>query len=193
MVDTSDSWIVERTGIRERRLIETEEACSDLAAHAACNALKQAGLDASQLDLIIVATCTGDAPLPSTACFVQQKIGATRAAAFDLNAACCGFVYALALADSYVKTGMTHVLVIGAEVMSSITDWTDRNTCVLFGDGAGAVVVGKSDNDSCILSIHLHANGEHAELIEVPGGGSRCPASEDTMNKKVTVCQNEGE
>lgn len=192
MVDTSDSWIVERTGIRERRLVETEEACSDLAAHAARNALKQAGLDASQLDLIIVATCTGDAPLPSTACFVQQKIGATRAAAFDLNAACCGFVYALAIADSYVKTGMHYVLVIGAEVMSSITDWTDRNTCVLFGDGAGAVVVGESDNDSHILSIHLHADGEHAELIEVPGGGSSYPASEDTMNKKLQFVKMKG-
>ena len=192
MVDTSDSWIVERTGIRERRIVEKEEVCSDLASHAARHALKQAGLEASQIDLIIVATCTGDAPLPSTACFVQQKIGATRAAAFDLNAACCGFVYALTLADSYVKTGMKYVLVIGAEVMSSITDWTDRNTCVLFGDGAGAVVVGESEGPSHIVSLHLHADGEHAELIEVPGGGSRHPASEDIINQKLQFVKMKG-
>ncbi|GJL50794.1 MAG: 3-oxoacyl-[acyl-carrier-protein] synthase 3 [Nitrospirales bacterium] len=192
MVETSDSWIVERTGIRERRLVGPGEACSDLATKAAEKALAQAGLQASQLDLIIVGTCTGDSPLPSTACLVQQRIGATRAAAFDLNAACCGFVYALALANSYVKTGLRYVLVIGAEVMSSITDWTDRNTCVLFGDGAGAVVVGKSEGEDGILSIHLHGDGDHAELIQVPGGGSRIPASEDTLNAKLQFVKMKG-
>ncbi|WP_454064361.1 beta-ketoacyl-ACP synthase III [Candidatus Nitrospira salsa] len=192
MVETSDSWIVERTGIRERRLVGLGEACSDLATKAAEKALAQAGLQASQLDLIIVGTCTGDSPLPSTACLVQQRIGATRAAAFDLNAACCGFVYALALANSYVKTGLRYVLVIGAEVMSSITDWTDRNTCVLFGDGAGAVVVGKSEGEDGILSIHLHGDGDHAELIQVPGGGSRIPASEDTLNAKLQFVKMKG-
>jgi len=192
MVDTSDSWIVERTGIRERRLVGPGEACSDLATKAAEQALAQAGIQASQLDLIIVGTCTGDAPLPSTACLVQQRIGATRAAAFDLNAACCGFVYALALANSYVKTGLGYVLVIGAEVMSSITDWTDRNTCVLFGDGAGAVVVGKSEGKEGILSIHLHGDGDHAELIQVPGGGSRIPASEHTLNERLQFVKMKG-
>jgi len=192
MVETSDSWIVERTGIRERRLVGPGEACSDLATKAAEKALAQAGLQASQLDLIIVGTCTGDSPLPSTACLVQQRIGATRAAAFDLNAACGGFVYALALANSYVKTGLRYVLVIGAEVMSSITDWTDRNTCVLFGDGAGAGVVGKSEGEDGILSIHLHGDGDHAELIQVPGGGSRIPASEDTLNAKLQFVKMKG-
>ncbi|MGB0909438.1 MAG: beta-ketoacyl-ACP synthase III [Nitrospirales bacterium] len=192
MVETSDSWIVERTGIRERRLVGPGEACSDLATKAAEKALAQAGIQASQLDLIIVGTCTGDSPLPSTACLVQQRIGATGAAAFDLNAACCGFVYALALADSYVKTGLQYVLVIGAEVMSSITDWTDRNTCVLFGDGAGAVVVGKANEDKGIMSIHLHGDGEHSELIQVPGGGSRYPASEKTMNDRLQFVKMKG-
>ncbi len=192
MVETSDSWIVERTGIRERRLAAPDEACSDLASKAAQKALAQAGLQATQLDLIIVGTCTGDAPLPSTACLVQQRIGATRAAAFDLNAACCGFVYSLALADSYIKTGLKYVLVIGAEVMSSITDWTDRNTCVLFGDGAGAVIVGKAIGDEGILSIHLHGDGDHAELIQVPGGGSRYPASEQTMKEKLQFVKMKG-
>ena len=192
MVDTSDSWIIERTGIRERRIVGEDEACSDLAMKAAENALAKAGISPSQLDLIIVGTCTGDSPLPSTACLVQQKIGATRAAAFDLNAACCGFVYSLALADAYVKTGLQYVLVIGAEVMSSITDWTDRNTCVLFGDGAGAVVVGKAEGDDGILSIHLHGDGEHSELIQVPGGGSRFPASEQTLNDKLQFVQMKG-
>ncbi len=191
MVDTSDSWILERTGIRERRVVGIGEACSDLASRAAAKALVKAGIQASQLDLIIVGTCTGDSPLPSTACLVQQRIGATHAAAFDLNAACCGFVYALALADSYVKTGFQHVLVIGAEVMSSITDWTDRNTCVLFGDGAGAVVVGKAD-EAGVLSVHLHGDGEHSELIQVPGGGSRFPASEQTMNDRLQFVKMKG-
>ncbi|WP_447970490.1 beta-ketoacyl-ACP synthase III [Nitrospira sp. M1] len=192
MVETSDSWIVERTGIRERRLVGPGEACSDLATKAAQKALAQAGIQAAQLDLIIVGTCTGDSPLPSTACLVQQQIGATRAAAFDLNAACCGFVYALALANSYVQTGLGYVLVIGAEVMSSITDWTDRNTCVLFGDGAGAVVVGKSEGDNGILSVHLHGDGDHAELIQVPGGGSRLPASEHVMKERLQFVKMKG-
>ena len=191
MVDTSDSWILERTGIRERRIVASDEACSDLASKAAERALVKAGVQASQLDLIIIATCTGDSPLPSTACLVQERIGATRAAAFDLNAACCGFVYALALADSYVKTGLEYVLVIGAEVMSSITDWTDRNTCVLFGDGAGAVVVGKA-HDPGVLSVHIHGDGEHSELIQVPGGGSRFPASERTLNDRLQFVKMKG-
>src|SRR6185436_13566308 len=137
--------IVERTGIRERRLALPGEACSDLAIKAAERALEAAGIAAADLDHILLATCTGDYPLPATACLIQHRLGATRAAACDLAAACCGFVYALGVGDAYIRTGARHVLVIGAEVMSGVTDWTDRNTCVLFGDGAGAAVLSPSE------------------------------------------------
>ncbi len=184
MVDTSDSWILERTGIRERRVVAPGQACSDLALEAAQRALKAAGVPPAALDVILVATCTGDSPLPATACLVQHRLGAIRAAACDISAACCGFLYALSIGDAYIKCGMRHVLVIGSEVMSAITDWTDRNTCVLFGDGAGAVVLGPSQDESGILSTHLHANGGISDLIYVPGGGSRDPASEDVLSNK---------
>ncbi|MDH5296785.1 MAG: ketoacyl-ACP synthase III, partial [Nitrospirota bacterium] len=184
MVETSDTWIVERTGIRERRVVEPGQACSDLAVEAAQRALMAADVAPSEIDLILLATCTGDSPLPSTACLIQHRLGAKRAAACDISAACCGFVYALAIADAYVKNGMRHVLVIGSEVMSAITDWTDRNTCVLFGDGAGAVVVGQGHEGSGILSTHLHANGGLSDMIQVPGGGSREPASEQIIQEK---------
>ncbi|MDT3777569.1 ketoacyl-ACP synthase III [Nitrospira sp. MA-1] len=184
MVDTSDTWITERTGIRERRVVEPGQACSDLAVEAAQRALMAADVAASEIDLILLATCTGDSPLPSTACLIQHRLGAHRAAACDISAACCGFIYALAIADAYVKSGMRHVLVIGSEVMSAITDWTDRNTCVLFGDGAGAVVVGQGTEGSGILSTHLHANGGLSDMIQVPGGGSREPASKEVLEEK---------
>ena len=184
MVATSDEWIRERTGISERRLAGTGEACSDLAVQAGRRALAAAGLSATDLDLILLATCTGDYPLPATACLVQHQLGATRAAACDLSAACCGFVYALSMADAYVRTGMRHVLVIGSEVMSAITDWTDRNTCVLFGDGAGAVVVSAGEGDRGILSTHLRSDGALCELIMVPGGGSRTPPSEKVIAER---------
>jgi 3-oxoacyl-[acyl-carrier-protein] synthase-3 len=184
MVETSDTWIVERTGIRERHVVESGQACSDLAVEAAQRALMAADVAPSEIDLILLATCTGDSPLPSTACLIQHRLGAKRAAACDISAACCGFVYALAIADAYVKNGMRHVLVIGSEVMSAITDWTDRNTCVLFGDGAGAVLVGQGHEGSGILSTHLHANGGLSDLIQVPGGGSRDPASEEVLQDK---------
>jgi len=184
MVETSDTWIVERTGIRERRLVASGQACSDLALEAAQQALLAANVQATDIDLILVATCTGDTPLPSTACLLQHRLGATQAAACDISAACCGFVYALSIADAYVKTGMRHVLVVGAEVMSAITDWTDRNTCVLFGDGAGAVVLGQGSEHSGILSTHLHANGRLSDMIYVPGGGSTEPASKQVLKEK---------
>ncbi len=184
MVETSNSWIVERTGIRERRLVEPGQACSDIAFEASSRALGAANVKPSEIDLILLATCTGDTPLPSTACLLQYRLGATRAAACDISAACCGFVYALSIADAYIKTGMRYVLVIGAEVMSAITDWTDRNTCVLFGDGAGAVLLGTGSQDSGVLSTHLHANGRLSEMIHVPGGGSKEPASKDVLDKK---------
>lgn len=192
MVATSDSWIIERTGIRERRLAAPGQACSDLATGAAEQALKQAGVSASDLDLILLATCTGDAPLPSTACVVQHHIGATRAAACDISAACCGFIYALAIADAYIKTGFRYILVIGSEVMSAITDWTDRNTCVLFGDGAGAAVIGDSAGDGGVQSLHLHADGNLSDLIAVPGGGSSCPASEKTLADRLQFIKMKG-
>ena len=184
MVETSDTWIIERTGIRERRVVDPGQACSDLAVEAAQRALIDADVAPSEIDLILVATCTGDSPLPSTACLIQHRLGANRAAACDISAACCGFIYALAIADAYVKNGMRHVLVIGTEVMSAITDWTDRNTCVLFGDGAGAVVVGQGTEGSGILSTHLHANGGLSDMIQVPGGGSREPASKEVLQEK---------
>ncbi|HWF60426.1 MAG TPA: beta-ketoacyl-ACP synthase III [Nitrospira sp.] len=192
MVATSDEWIRERTGIRERRIAATGEACSDLAVLAGKRALTAAGLAATDLDMILVATCTGDYPLPATACLVQHQLGATKAAACDLSAACCGFVYALSVADAYVKNGMRHVLVIGSEVMSAITDWTDRNTCVLFGDGAGAVIVSASDGERGILSTHLRSDGALCELIMVPGGGSRTPPSEKVIAERLQYIKMKG-
>lgn len=185
MVETSDAWIVERTGIRERRLAAPDEACSDLGVLAAQQALADANVRAAQLDLILVATCTGDSPLPSTASLIQHRLGAGKAAACDISAACCGFVYGLSVADAFVRTGHKYVLVIGSEVMSSITDWTDRNTCVLFGDGAGAVVLGPTDEDRGVLSLHLHADGRFSDLICVPGGGSSLPPSERVLAERL--------
>lgn len=192
MVETSDSWIVERTGIRERRLVAPGEACSDLAVLAAHQALASAHVHPSEIDLILVATCTGDSPLPSTASLVQYRLGAVRAAACDLSAACCGFVYALSVADAYIKTGHRYVLVIGSEVMSAITDWTDRNTCVLFGDGAGAALVGPTEDNQGVLSVHLHSDGRLSDLICVPGGGSNIPASESMVTERLQYVKMRG-
>ena len=192
MVATSDEWIAERTGIRERRLVTPGEACSDLGVKAAERALKAAGVSAAELDMILLATCTGDYPLPATACLIQHRLGATRAAACDLSAACCGFVYALSVADAYVRTGMRHVLVIGSEVMSVITDWTDRNTCILFGDGAGAVVVSANEGERGILSCHLKSDGALCDLIIVPGGGSRNPPSEKIIEERMQFIKMKG-
>jgi 3-oxoacyl-[acyl-carrier-protein] synthase-3 len=168
------------------------EACSDLAVKAARRALDAAGISPGDLDMILLATCTGDYPLPATACLIQHQLGATKAAACDLGAACCGFVYALSMADAYVKTGMRHVLVVGSEVMSAITDWTDRNTCVLFGDGAGAAVVSASEGARGVLSTHLRSDGALWELIAVPGGGSRLPPSEKVIAEKLNCIKMKG-
>lgn len=192
MVATSDEWITERTGIRARRVASAGEACSDLAVKAAQRALEAASISAAELDMVLLATCTGDYPLPATACLIQHQLGATRAAACDLSAACCGFVYALSVADAYVRTGMRHVLVIGSEVMSAITDWTDRNTCILFGDGAGAAVVSASEGEHGILSTHLRSDGALWELIAVPGGGSRLPPSEKVVMEKLNCIKMKG-
>ena len=170
MVDTTDEWIVSRTGIRERHIASDQETTSSLAEHAARAALIEAGLQASDLDLIIVATTTPDRVFPSTACLLQERLGNRGAAAFDVQAVCTGFVYGLAIADQFLRTGAAQrALVVGAEVLSRIVDWTDRGTCVLFGDGAGAVVLERSDSPG-ILSSHLHADGTYKDLLTVSGG-----------------------
>ncbi|MEK7871491.1 MAG: beta-ketoacyl-ACP synthase III [Nitrospirota bacterium] len=193
IISTSDHWIAERTGIRERRIASEWEATSDLATIAAERALKHAGLDPMELDLIVVATSTPDMVFPSTACIVQNKIGARRAAAFDISAACSGFIYALAVGDQYIRSGTaSSVLVIGAEVMSRIIDWTDRGTCILFGDGAGAVILKSGRVDSGILSTHLHSDGALWDLIHVPGGGSRIPPSIDVLERKLNCIKMKG-
>ena len=184
MVDTSDEWIRTRTGIRERRIAAKGQGTSDFASKASLAALKQAGLKAAELDLIVCATSTPDMPLPSTACLVQQKIGAKRAAAFDLAAACSGFVYALVTADQFIRTGFyKNILVIGADVISPYIDWSDRSTCVLFGDGAGAAVL-KPASEGGILSSAIGSDGQYAELLKIDAGGSRSPASHETVERK---------
>jgi 3-oxoacyl-[acyl-carrier-protein] synthase-3 len=168
-VDTSDEWILQRTGIRERHIAADNENASDLALQASRRALEMAGIAADQLDLIIVATTTPDMVFPSTACILQSKLGVKNMPAFDVQAVCSGFVYALNTADLYIKSGQyKHILVVGAEVYSRILDWSDRGTCVLFGDGAGAVVLKRSDTPG-ILASRLHADGSHADILSVPG------------------------
>ncbi|CAM4279813.1 3-oxoacyl-[acyl-carrier-protein] synthase-3 [Paenibacillus endophyticus] len=185
MVETNDEWIVTRTGIKERRLAAAEEATSDLALHASRAAIAAAGLTAEDIDLIIVATITPDMFFPSTACLLQDKLGAKKAAAFDLSAACSGFIYGLATGSSMIASGMyKHVLVVGAETLSRITDYTDRNTCILFGDGAGAVVLGAVEEGRGFRSFELGADGSGGELLKVSGGGSRVPASEASIQSK---------
>ena len=182
IVDTSDEWISSRTGISERRIADDHISTSDLGAEAALNALKAAGMTADEVDLIILATVSPDMIFPSTACFVQGKIGALNAAAFDLGAGCSGFIYALATAAQMIATGMyDNALVIGAEVMSKMLNWKDRNTCVLFGDAAGAAVLKPVPEGSGFLSFYLGADGTGAELLSFPGGGTRYPATEETL------------
>jgi 3-oxoacyl-[acyl-carrier-protein] synthase III len=193
MVETSDEWIATRTGIRERRVAAKDEFTSDMAAHAAQRAMKMAGVTGEQIDLVIVATITPDMPFPATACFVQHKIGARRAAAFDLEAACSGFIYALEIAQQFIMSRTYEtVLVIGAEKLSSIVDWTDRNTCVLFGDGAGAAILQNRPNSHGLLTAVMGADGEKADLLFMPGGGSRCPATADSVAAKLHYLQMEG-
>jgi len=193
MLDTSDEWITERTGIRERRIADSTQAASDLAYEASRIALERAGLGPEDIDLIIVATITGDMPFPSTACFLQDKLGATNAAGFDINAACSGFLYSLYIADSFIKSGKhRRILVAGTEVLSKITDWDDRRTCVIFGDGAGAVIIGPSNDDSGLLSININSDGKMWDLIHVPGGGSRNPVSQSSIEQRMHYIKMKG-
>ena len=173
MVDTSDEWIVTRTGIRERRVAKEGQTTTDLAYEAAKQALDAAGVTKDEIDLIIVATTTPDRVFPSSACLLQDRLDIHGCAAFDVQAVCTGFIYALGVADKFIKTGSAKcALVVGAETLSRIVDWTDRSTCVLFGDGAGAVVVKASDTAG-IISSHLHADGKYKELLHVPSGVSQ--------------------
>ena len=181
-VDTSDEWIVTRTGIRERHIASENETTSDLATAAALAAIEAAGITPNQLDLILVATTTPDFIFPSTACLVQQKLGVTNGCpAFDLQAVCSGFVYALTTADQFIRSGACkHVLVIGAETLSRITDWTDRSNCILWGDGAGAVVL-QASSEQGIISTHIHADGRQEKLLKVPAGPSSGYANKATI------------
>ena len=192
IVDTSDEWIVARTGIKERRIAREGEATSDMAVNAARLALKSAKLSARDIELIIVATITPDMFFPSTACIVQEKLGAPKIPAFDISVACSGFMYGIAIANQFVKSGTyKHVLVIAAEKMSSVTDWKDRSTCVLMGDGAGAAVLGKVA-DGGILSVYLGADGTKGNLLKMPAGGSRMPASISTVEAGLHYLKMQG-
>jgi len=185
MVDTSDEWITTRTGIKERRLAAKEEATSDLATNAAKEALENAKLNPEELDLIIIATISPDMQFPSTACFVQVNLGAKNAVCFDVSAACSGFVYALTVAQQFIAAGVyKNALVVGAEILSRVTDWKDRNTCVLLGDGAGAAVLAEVKSGG-IISTYLGSDGTKIDLLNMPGGGSRNPASSETLANRM--------
>ncbi|HYG21687.1 MAG TPA: beta-ketoacyl-ACP synthase III [Verrucomicrobiae bacterium] len=193
MVETSDEWITSRTGIKERHIAAENEFTSDLGAEAARRAMAKANITADQIDLIIVATITPDMPFPSTACLVQHKLGAKRAAAFDLEAACSGFIYALEIGQQFIMSRTYDtVLVIGAEKLSAITDWTDRNTCVLFGDGAGAAILQSRPSSHGLLTAVMGADGEKSDLLFMPAGGSCCPASMETITKRQHYLRMEG-
>lgn len=193
MVDTSDEWIVSRTGIRERRITEATTATSDLACAASLEALAEAKVRPEDLDCIIVATVTPDMPFPSTACLLQARLGAHRAAAFDIGAACAGFIYALGIAARFIEGGAYEsVLVVGGETLSKITDYTDRSTCVLFGDGAGAAVLRPSEQGFGVLATTLGADGRGADLLKLPAGGSRLPASHETIDRRLHYIQMNG-
>ena len=193
MVDTSDEWITTRTGIKERRIAAKTEFTSDLGAQAARRAMERAGVTADQIELIVVATITPDMPFPSTACLVQEKIGAHRAAGFDLEAACAGFIYGLEIAQQFIMSRTYDtVLVIGAEKLSSIIDWKDRNTCVLFGDGAGAAILQNRPQAHGLLTAVMGADGRKADLLFMAGGGSRCPASAESVAARMHYLRMEG-
>lgn len=186
MVDTTDEWIVERTGMKARRVADPGVNNSDLAAEAALNALKKANVAPEEVDVIILATITADVGFPSTACFVQEKIHASNAVAFDISAACAGFIYGLNIADSLIRSkAYKNVLLIGSEVLSRITDYTDRNTCVLFGDGAGAVLLQPSDGKRGVIDTYWKSNGGLSDLLHMPGGGTRYPATHQTIDDKL--------
>ena len=193
MVETSDQWIVERTGIRERRLAAETEFTSHMAAKAAQAAMENAGVKPSEIDLILVGTVTPDNFFPSTACHVQRLIGAGNAACMDLSAACSGFLYCLEIARQFIATGsMQTVLVIGADKLSSIVNWTDRNTCVLFGDGAGAAILRHRPGSRGVVSTYMGSDGNLADILHMPGGGCACPATAETIAQKLNTLHMNG-
>lgn len=193
IVDTNDEWIRSRTGIEQRRVADKATATSDLATQAALKAMAKSNTKPEELDLIIVATVTPDMAFPSTACIVQKNLGACNAAAFDIEAACSGFIYGLTIADSFIKSGLyKKILVIGAETLSKITDYTDRNTCVLFGDGAGAAILSEVEEGYGILSSYIGANGSAGHLLTQPAGGSRMPATEQTLKDGLHYIKMDG-
>jgi len=194
MVDTSDEWIVERTGIRERRIVVDSEAASDLGVRASKKALLSAGVGPEDIDTIITATISGDMPMPSTAAIIQGRLGAKNASAFDINAACSGFIFGLAVADAFIRSMMSRrVLLIGVEVNSRFVDWNDRSSCVLFGDGAGAVVIEPTRSKKRgILSTHLQSDGRLWHLIYIPGGGSKHPASRSSVDEGMHFIKMKG-
>jgi 3-oxoacyl-[acyl-carrier-protein] synthase-3 len=188
IVDTTDEWIMTRTGIKERRIAGKDELTSDMATKAALKALEQAEISPSDVDLILVATATPDMLFPATACFVQKKIGAKNAACLDISAACAGFLFGIEIAQQFI-TSHTHntVLVIGAEKLSSITNWTDRNTCVLFGDGAGAAVLQHRGRAHGVISTHIGSDGAFTDILFMPGGGSRCPITKENADMNLAT------
>src|ERR1700726_1476170 len=188
IVDTSDEWITTRTGIKERRMAAKDEQTSDMATKAALNALEQAKIAPADVDLILVATATPDMLFPATACFFQKKIGATKAACLDVSAACAGFLFAIEIAQQFI-TSHTYdiVLVIGAEKLTSITNWTDRNTCVLFGDGAGAAVLRHRGSEHGVISTHIGSDGQFTDILFMPGGGSLCPITRDNVDMNLAT------
>jgi len=191
LVDTSNEWIVSRTGIKERRIAASGEATSDMATRAAQAALENAGVDPEDLDLIIVATVSPDTFFPATACYVQSKLGAKKAAAFDVSAACAGFLYALQISRNFINSGCAEkILIIGAEKLSSLINWEDRNTCVLFGDGAGAAVLVKGSEENRrgrVISTIMGSDGDQTDILVVPGGGSRCPITPQNVDQRLNT------
>ncbi len=193
IVDTTDEWILTRTGIKERHIASNGEASSDFATQAALNAMEMAGVSPEEIDMIIVGTITPDMNTPSVACLVQDKIGVKKAVSFDISAGCTSFLYALSVADKFMMTGHADkILVIGAETLSKITNYEDRGTCILFGDGAGAVVLSKEKGDRGILSTHLFSDGSYGDLLYMPGGGSARPASQETLEKREHYLRMDG-
>lgn len=193
MVDTSDEWIITRTGIRERRIASKDQATSDLAVEAALRTLKNAALKVKDIDLILVATSTPDTIFPSTACWVQSKLGADHIPAFDISAGCTGFLYGMILAEGLILHGIKkRILLIGSELLTKVVNWKDRNTCVLFGDAAGAVILEESHDESGMLSSYWKADGKLGDLLSLPGGGTRFPASAQTVAQELHYLQMKG-
>lgn len=195
MVDTNDAWIVKRTGISQRRIADKEDATSDLGTKAAELAISRAGIEKSQIDMVVCATISPDyLCMPSTACLIAEKLGISNITAFDISAACSGFVYLLSVAKAYIESGMKkNVLIIGAEKLSSLVDYTDRSTCILFGDGAGAAIMSASeDKNDAMIDIHTSADGSYSDFLITPGGGSKHPCSNEVLQNNMQFMKMRG-